>query len=113
MWTKIRLFSHLTSTLHTPFYNAYIMIFVTPVRVSRSKKEYFCGMYVLRKKNRSGSTSIAIVDKSSGKYRYLTTTGISSDEQELTKLYRQGKKRISVQRGDRDMFTLYEQKREE
>jgi transposase len=70
-------------------------------------------MYVRKKKNRSGSTSIVIVDKSSRKYRYLKTIGISSDERELATLYRQGKKWIAVQKGDRDMFIEHDRQREE
>jgi transposase len=70
-------------------------------------------MYVRSKKNRSGSTSVVTVDKSTGKYRYLKTIGVSSDEKELAGLYRQGKKWIAVRRGDRDIFALYEQQREE
>lgn len=40
-------------------------------------------MYVRRKRNRSGSTSIVVVDKSSGKYKELECFGTSSDEDEL------------------------------
>ena len=70
-------------------------------------------MYVRRKKNRSGSTSVVIVDKSSGRIRYLKTIGISSDEQDISGLILQGKKWIATQTGARDMFTLHEQQREE
>ncbi len=61
-------------------------------------------MYVRKKINRSGSTSVVIVDKSSGKIRYLKTIGISSDEQEIAALYEQGKKWIDLHCGNRDMF---------
>jgi len=70
-------------------------------------------MYVRKKKNRSGSTSVVIVDKSSGKIRYLHTIGVSSDERAISELYQQGKKWIAVQTGERDMFALFEQQREE
>jgi hypothetical protein len=70
-------------------------------------------MYIRKKKNRSGSTSVVIVDKSSGKIRYLETIGVSSDEEIISDLYIFGKKRISSRTGERDMFALYEQQREE
>jgi hypothetical protein len=49
-------------------------------------------MYVRKKKNRSGSTSVVIIDKSSGKIRYLKTIGVSSEEKEIAEFYQQGKK---------------------
>jgi transposase len=70
-------------------------------------------MYVRKKKNRSGTTSVVIVDKSSGKIRYLETIGVSSDEKTISELYIQGKKRIASRTGMRDMFLLDEQQREE
>ena len=70
-------------------------------------------MYVRKKKNRSGSTSVVIVDKSQGRIRYLKTIGVSSDEKSILALYDQGKKWISSQTGVRDMFALEEQQREE
>jgi hypothetical protein len=48
--------------------------------VTRSGKTYINGMYVRKKKNRSGSTSVVIVDKGSGNFRHLKTIGISSEE---------------------------------
>ena len=70
-------------------------------------------MYVRKKSNRSGSTSVVIVDKSSGKIRYLKTIGVSSDEQQIAVLYQQGKKWIDLHCGNRDMFCEAEQQREE
>ena len=61
-------------------------------------------MYVRKKKNRSGTTSVVIVDKSFGKIRYLVTIGISSDETTLSELCVQGKKWIASRTGERDMF---------
>jgi hypothetical protein len=43
----------------------------------------------------------------------LETIGISSDEQTLSELYHQGKRRISVLTDKRDMFAIHEQQREE
>jgi transposase len=70
-------------------------------------------MYVRKKQNRSGSTSVVIVDKSSGKIRYLKTIGVSCDEKVISELYVQGKKWISARKGTHDIFAAYEQQREE
>ena len=70
-------------------------------------------MYVRKKKNRSGTTSVVVVDKSSGKIRYLETLGVSSDEKTISELYIQGKQWITAQTGMQDIFLLDEQQREE
>jgi hypothetical protein len=70
-------------------------------------------MYVRKKPNRSSSTSVVIVDKSSGKVRYLKTIGVSRDENVLADLYRQGEEWISTHRGGNDMFVLQAGKDEE
>jgi transposase len=70
-------------------------------------------MYVRKKKNRSGSTSVVVVDKSGGKIRYVKTIGISTDENELEKFYQKGKKWIEKARGECDMFSEQQQKSEE
>ena len=61
-------------------------------------------MFVRKKPNRSGSTSVVIVDKRAGKVRYLKTIGISSEPKEIEDLFFQGKKWISRQKCERDMF---------
>ncbi len=43
-------------------------------------------MHVRLKKNRSGSISVVIVDKSSGRYKELHTIGIAKDESEVIQL---------------------------
>ena len=70
-------------------------------------------MYIRKKRNRSGSISIVVVDKSSGRYRELKTIGVSSDEKEIQALYFEGKRWISAHCGNRDMFALAEREREE
>lgn len=40
-------------------------------------------MFVHKKKNRSGTTSVVIVEKKKGKFKELKTVGVSSDEQEI------------------------------
>lgn len=40
-------------------------------------------MFVWCKKNKSGSTSVQIIDKSSGKYKLIQSVGSSSDKTEI------------------------------
>jgi len=46
-------------------------------------------MFVRKKKNRSGSVSVQIIDKSYGTYRVLKTVGSSKDESEVERLHRE------------------------
>ena len=52
-------------------------------------------MFIRKKKNRSGSTSVVVVDKSGGRFKELITIGVSSDEVEVAELVRQGKEWIA------------------
>ena len=70
-------------------------------------------MFIRKKKNRSGTTSVVVVDKKGGSFRELKTIGVSSDENEIKTLCYQGKKWISTYRGDRDMFVIAEKEQEE
>jgi transposase len=70
-------------------------------------------MFVRKKKNRSGSTSVVVVDKSSGRFRELKTIGVSSDEKEIAELYKIGKKWIASHCGERDMFAEQARAQEE
>ena len=47
-------------------------------------------MHVRLKKNRSGSISVIVVDKSGGRYKELHTVGIAKDESEITPLRQKG-----------------------
>ena len=47
-------------------------------------------MYVRKKKNKSGTVSIQIIDKSSKKYKVLKTIGSSANKKEIDKLYKRG-----------------------
>jgi transposase len=63
---------------------------------------YIYGMFLRKLKNRSGSVSVQIISKSTGKYKVLKTIGSSSDEQEIQKfvyLAKQEIERISQQPG--------------
>jgi transposase len=61
-------------------------------------------MYLRKKPNRSGSTSVVVIEKRAGKVCYLKTIGVSSDVEEIEHLCFEGKKWISQQKGERDMF---------
>lgn len=47
-------------------------------------------MFVRKKKNPGGITSIQVIDKSSGRYKLVKTIGSSSDNKEIEKYYREG-----------------------
>ena len=77
--------------------------------VASLKKDYFCCMFIRKKKNRSGSTSIVVVSKSSGRVNYIKTIGISSDQYEIDRLFRQGQEYIHNLGGQKDLFVNYDQ----
>ncbi|GHT71948.1 transposase [Bacteroidia bacterium] len=70
-------------------------------------------MFVKKKKNRSGTTSVVIVSKCNGKSNYVKTIGSSSDASEIENLYQQGKKWLSAYLGERDMFSEHTREQEE
>ncbi len=47
-------------------------------------------MFVRKKKNPSGITSIQVIDKSSGTYKLVKPIGSSSDNKDIEKYYREG-----------------------
>lgn len=51
-------------------------------------------MFVRRKKNRSGTISIVVVDKHGGKFKELHTIGIAADESEVDGLCEKGREWI-------------------
>lgn len=52
-------------------------------------------MFVRRKKNRSGSTSIVVVDKRGGKFKELHTVGVAIKDEEIEPLCRLGRQWIN------------------
>ena len=54
----------------------------------------FLRMFIRKLKNRSGSISVQIISKSTGKYKVLKTVGTSSSEQEIIKFYYLAKQEI-------------------
>jgi len=81
--------------------------------VTQGGKRYIYGMFIRKKKNRSGSTSVVVVDKSGGKFRELRTIGVSSDAVSISKFCRIGQDWISEQKGEQNMFVAHEQRLEE
>jgi len=64
---------------------------------------------VRRKKNRSGSVSVVVVSKERGKFRELQTIGVSANEDEIKRLYREGQLWIREHHAIGDMFDRYNQ----
>lgn len=60
---------------------------------------YLCGMFVRRKKNRSGSVSIVVVDKSRGRYREIKSFGSATDLSMIEELERAASDWISKYEG--------------
>jgi len=56
-------------------------------------------MFTAPNKNRSGSTSVDVIRKVSGKLKYLKTIGISSDEQEIEKFIIEAREFIHTYEG--------------
>lgn len=48
--------------------------------------DYFCSVFIRKKKNSTGSISIQIIDKSSGKYKVIHTVGCAGNEEETIEL---------------------------
>ena len=60
-------------------------------------------MFVRKKKNKSGSVSVQVIDKSSGKYKVIKTIGSSSNKTEITDLYLKGKQWITQYDGQQKL----------
>ena len=70
-------------------------------------------MFIRKKKNRSGTTSIVVVDKRQGVYHEIKTIGVSKDHSEIESLYFQGKRWIAAYCGKQDIFEAYTKEQEE
>jgi transposase len=64
-------------------------------------------MFVRKKNNRSGSVSVVVISKAGGKFREVKVMGVSSDVEEIDRLYRQGQLWIRKSLGLSDMFDQY------
>ena len=70
-------------------------------------------MFIRKKKNRSGSTSVVVVDKSRKGFKELVTIGISSDNAEIELLCQEGQKWIETHCGYLDFFDQATREQEE
>ncbi|KAA6324914.1 hypothetical protein EZS27_025815 [termite gut metagenome] len=70
-------------------------------------------MFVGKKHNMSGSTSVVVVDKGGRRFRELKTIGVSSNAKEMAELYQAGKKRIAAHFGAQYMFAISAREHEE
>lgn len=55
----------------------------------------FLTMFVRKKRNRSGTISVAVVDKSGGKFKEISHIGIARDESEVEELMERGRRWIA------------------
>ena len=60
-------------------------------------------MFIRKKKNKSGSISVQVIDKSTGKYRVLKTIGSSKDSKIIESLVIKGKEWIKSYSGQLDI----------
>jgi hypothetical protein len=60
-------------------------------------------MFVRKRKNKSGSTSVVVVDKSNGKFKELTTIGTSDNPVEIQRLYRKGQEWINKKKSQPEL----------
>jgi transposase len=70
-------------------------------------------MFIRKKKNRSGSTSVVVVDKRKGIYREIHTIGVGTDNAGVASLCHQGKQWIESCSGNRDIFEIHDKEVEE
>ena len=69
-------------------------------------------MFVRKKKNLSGTTSVIVAEKQGGRYRELVTIGVSSDESDVEELVRRGKEWIDKEQERRHpRLDLFEEER--
>lgn len=57
--------------------------------MAQAEKVYFCTIYVHKKHNRSGSTSVVVVSKASGKYKEIKSFGSSISKEGIDSLCEQ------------------------
>ena len=64
---------------------------VKVIWVNRVTFAYLCGMFVRKRKNKSGTISVVVVDKSGGRFKELKTIGVCSSVEELSVLERRAR----------------------
>ncbi len=81
--------------------------------MTQATKDLHLRMFIRKKKNRSGTTSIVVVEKRKGIFREIITIGTSNDASVLESLYLKGKKWMSVYMGEQDIFETHDKAFEE
>ncbi len=66
-------------------------------------KNMYLSMYVRKKHNKSGTTSIVVVSKASGKYKEIKSFGASSSEEEISLLHEKAKAWIHSFAGQQEL----------
>ena len=61
----------------------------------------FLTMFIKKKKNRSGTTSIVVAEKTKGNYKELVTIGIAKDANDIDRLVNDGREWISKEESRR------------
>ena len=70
-------------------------------------------MFIKKKKNRSGTTSIVVAEKTKGNYKELVTIGIAKDANDIDSLVNDGREWISKEESRRHpQLDLYGEERE-
>ena len=77
------------------------------------KNHYLCGMFVRKKKNKSGSTTVVIIDKSRGNFKPVKTIGTSSNADVINNLFMEGLEWVSCYGGQLDLFRCMEEEHQE
>ena len=73
----------------------------------------FLTMFIKKKKNRSGTTSIVVAEKTKGNYKELVTIGIAKDANDIDSLVNDGREWISKEESRRHpQLDLYGEERE-
>ena len=73
----------------------------------------FLTMFIKKKKNRSGTTSIVVAEKTKGNYKELVTIGIAKDANDIDSLVNDGREWISKEKSRRHpQLDLYGEERE-
>lgn len=70
-------------------------------------------MFIRKKKNKSGTTSVIVVTKAQGKFKEVKTIGVSRDVLQIENLAKQARKWIDTQCGIQDVFQQVSQEQEE
>lgn len=71
--------------------------------MTHTKNAYLCIMFVRKKKNRSGSVSIVVVDKAHGRFREVKNFGVAFSVDDVESLCEQAKNWIKTYGGQQQL----------